>query len=263
MKIQFYLFGAILALNFIVITPLFKMNVQAEQVIMVDVMYFIPDKSEFILDDKERGIAVKKIVKEMGGNVWDVFEDKNALGGAALGAPGDNDFTTNSPLVYKLPVAVKAGEAGPWKMWARLNRTDDPNSFWWKASQDAKNWTPKEFNVDTHSWNNPAAPLKVPDKPPWFWFDGVGNPDLKPGDNYLMLSNRESGVPPNVNLIDVISIRNDGKQPTDEEAEKLLAEQYKGITSPIGISPVEEKEEQAISPGGKLTTTWGQMKGKY
>ncbi|MBM3235042.1 hypothetical protein FJZ31_01960 [Candidatus Poribacteria bacterium] len=257
MKIQFYPFGAILALTFIVITQLFKINVQAAQVIMVDVMYFIPDKSEFILDDEKRKNEVDDVIKRTNRNVWDVFEDENALGGAALGAPGDNDFATNFPLVYKLPVAIKAGEAGPWKMWARLNRTADPNSFFWKASQNAIKWMPPGFNIDTHGWNNPGAPLMVPDKPPWFWFDGVGNPEFQPGDNYLMLSNRESGVPPDVNLIDVISIRNDGKQPTDEEAEKLLAEQYKGIRSPF------EKIEESVSPGGKLTTTWGRMKGKY
>ncbi|HIE28294.1 TPA: hypothetical protein EYP66_13500 [Candidatus Poribacteria bacterium] len=257
MKVRFYLLGTILVLTSILAIRMFTMNVQADQVIMVDVMYFIPDKSEFILDDEKRKNAVDEVIKKTNGNVWDIFEDKNALGGTALGAPGDNDFGTNFPLVYKLPVAIKAGEGGPWKMWARLNRTADPNSFWWKASQNASKWTPPGFNIDTHGWNNPGAPLNIPDKPPWFWFDGIGNPDFKPGDNYLMLSNRESGVPPNVNLIDVISIRNDGKKPSDEEAEKLLAEQYKGIRSPF------EKVEESVSPGGKLTTTWGRLKGEY
>ena len=262
MKIRFYLFGATFILISMVTMQIFTIAVQADQVIMVDMMFFIPDKSEFILDDKEREQAVKKIIKQTNNNVWDIFEDKNALGGAALGAPGDNDFATTVPLVYKLPVAIKAGEAGPWKMWARLNRTADPNSFFWKASQDGKKWTPKGFNIDTHGWNNPGAPVMMPDKPPWFYFDGVGNPDFKPGDNYLMISCRESGVPPNVNLIDVISIRNDGNKPTDEESEKLLAEQYKGMTSPIGTVISGEEEKQAISPGGKLTTTWGRLKGE-
>jgi hypothetical protein len=229
---------------------------------MVDMMYFIPDESEFILDDEERKAEVDDVIKRTNRNVWDVFEDKNALGGTALGAPGDNDFATTFPLVYKLPVAIKAGEAGPWKMWARLNRKDDPNSFFWKVSQDAKNWTPKGFNIDTHGWNNPAV-AAIPDKAPWFYFDGIGNPEFKEGDNYLTISCRESGVPPNVNLIDVISIRNDGNKPTDEESEKLLAEQYKGIDSPIGKDPSGEKEKLAVSPGGKLTITWGWLKGKY
>ncbi|MBC8233196.1 hypothetical protein H8E77_26920 [bacterium] len=270
MKVKFYLFGAILALISIVITRTFTMDVLADQVIMVDVMFFIPDKSEFILDDEKRENEVDDAIKRTNRNVWDIFEDKNALGGAALGAPGDNDFATNFPLVYKLPVAIKDGEAGPWKMWARLNRTADPNSFFWKASQNAKKWIPHGFNIDTHGWNNPGG-VPIPDKAPWFYFDGLGNPEFQPGDNYLMLSCRESGVPPDVNLIDVISIRNDGNKPTDEESEKLLAEQYKGIECPIEIIlgeiiPVEEEveeEQQAISPGGKLTTTWGRMKGEY
>ena len=69
-----------------------------------------------------------------------------------------------------------------------------------------------------------------------------------------MLSCRESGIPPNVNLIDVISIRNDGNPPTDEESEKLLADQYKGIRSPLDNAP------ESVSPTGKLTTTWGRIK---
>ena len=59
-----------------------------------------------------------------------------------------------------------------------------------------------------------------------------------------------------MNLIDVISIRNDGNKPTDEESEKLLAEQYEGIASPF------EKIEggESVSTSGKLTTTWGRLK---
>jgi hypothetical protein len=243
---------------------LFTIAVQADQVIMVDVMFFIPEKSEFILDDDKRRDEVDDAIKRTNRNVWDIFEDKNALGGFALGAPGDNDFATTFPLVYKLPVAIKAGEAGPWKMWARLNRTADPNSFFWKAGQDGKKWNPAGFNIDTHGWNNPAA-APIPGKAPWFYFDGIGTPDFQPGDNYLMISCRESGVPPDVPLIDVISIRNDGAKPTDEESEKLLTEQYAGMESPVGIAPVgeveiEEKEEQAVSPGGKLAITWGRLK---
>ena len=254
MKRLLSLVGTIFVLIFVLIAQTPHMNVHADQVIMVDVMYCIPEKSEFILNKKEREVAVDKVIRLLNSNVWGIFEDKNALGGAALGAPGDNDFASNFPLVYKLPIPIKAGEGGPWKMWARLNRKDDPNSFWWRVGQDGQKWKPNAFNIDTHGWNNPGAPLMIPDKPPWFWFDGIGNPDFLPGDNYLMLSNRESGIPPNVNLIDVISIRNDGKQPSDEEAEKLLAEQYKDIRGPL------EKVEQSVSPSGKLTTTWGRLK---
>ncbi len=191
-------------------------------------------------------------------NVWDVFKDEKALGGIALGAPGDSNFDTNIPLVFKLPVAVKAGEAAKWKMWARLNRTADPNSFFWRVSQDTEKWKPGAFNIDTHGWNNPAA--TVPAKTPWFWFDGVGSPDFEEGDNYISVAARESGVPPNVNLIDVIMIRNDGQKPTDEEAEKLLAEQYAGVESPLGEAGEGLKEDQAVTPGGKLTITWGHLK---
>ena len=249
MRRSFYVFATISVL----ISQLLITNVFADQVIMLDVMFFDPDSSEFILDDKEREAAVTKAINQFKGNVWDIFEEENALGGTALGAPGDNDFASNFPLIYKLPVAIAAGEGGPWKMWARLNRTADPNSFWWRAGQDGKKWKPNAFNMDTHGWNNPGG-IPAPDKPPWFWFGGVGTPEFKEGDNYLMLSCRESGIPPNVNLIDVISIRNDGNPPTDEESEKLLADQYKGIRSPLDNAP------ESVSPTGKLTTTWGRIK---
>ena len=231
---------------------------------MLDLMYFIPEKSDFILDANDREDAVAKVKRDFIGNVWEVFKDKKALGGAALGAPGDNNFDSNFPLVCKLPVPVKAGEAGGWRMWARLNRIDDPNSFYWMVSPDAENWTPKALNVDTHGWNNPAGPLMTK-KPPWFWFAGNGSPALAEGDNYVMLAARESDIQ-NMPLIDVLSIRNDGKSPTDEEAEKLLAEQYKGLKSPLGaaalgeVEEIEEEEEKAVSPGGKLATMWGGMK---
>ena len=52
----------------------------------------------------------------------------------------------------------------------------------------------------------------------------------------------------------ILRIRNDGNQPTDEESEKLLVDQYKGIRSPLDDAP------ESVSPTGKLTTTWGRIK---
>lgn len=236
--------------------------VQAAQIIYIDPEFFEPGESKFILDAKKREDAVKEAVRNAVGNVWTLFTAKNALGGTAFGAPGDNDFNTNEPLVLRLPVDVKPGEAGPWKLWARLNKTEDPNSFYWRVSQDKKTWTPANFDINAAGWNNPPGfgggvnPLVIKGKEPWFWFDGVGAPELKSGINYLSLSNRESANSLDVlvlNLIDVLCARNDGKTPTDEEATALLQEQYKGWVSPLrgGLS---------VRPFGKLAVLWGAMK---
>ena len=59
--------------------------------------------------------------------------------------------------------------------------------------------------------------------------------------------------------VDVVMIRNDGEKPTDEDAEKLLAEQYDGVESPLANIGIPE-EDQAVEPGAKLTTVWGRVK---
>lgn len=238
------------------------------QVIFIDPEFFEPADSKFIIDEKKREEAIRDVQKRFIGNVWTVVENKNALGKTAFGAPGDNDFNTNEHLVIKLPVDVKAGEAGPWKLWARLVKTEDPNSFYWRISQDKKAWVPPNFVIDTAGWNNPPGfggavnPLIIKGKEPWFWFDGAGAPDLKPGVNYISLSNRESAlqIDASLNLIDVMCTRNDGKTPTDDEAIPLLAEQYKGKISPLKAAA--EPKAEAVEPQGKLTTTWGRMKNR-
>ena len=240
----------------IVFIGLSQLAVQADQIIMLDMAFFIPEKSEYILDEEEQEDAMAKAEKFIG-NTWGMFNDKNALGGFALGAPGDNNFDTNFPLVYKLPVDVKAGEGGSWKMWARLNKVDDPNSFYWQVGQDGEKWKPGAFNVDSHGWNNPAGQLAIPKKAPWFWFAGVGSPALEPGENFIAISGRESD-PFTFPMIDVVMIRNDGGKPTDEEAENLLAEQYDGIESPL--ENLGKEPDQAVDPGEKLTTVWGRVK---
>jgi hypothetical protein len=230
------------------------------QVICIDPEFFEPAESKFIIDQKKREEAIKDVQKRFVGNIWTVVEDKKALGGTAFGAPGDNDFNSNEHLVIKLPMDVKAGEAGPWKLWARLNKSEDPNSFYWRISQDKKTWVPPDFVIDAAGWNNPANPLLINGKEPWFWFDGVGAPNLKSGVNYLSLSCRESGlqIDAALNLIDVLCARNDGKNPTDDEAIPMLAEQYKDKVSPLKAGG--QVAAQAVKPGGKLTTSWGQIK---
>ncbi len=252
-----WIYTIVFAVISIVFMGLFQVEVQADQIIMLDMAFFIPEKSEYFLDVEEHEDAMARAMKFLG-NCWDMFADKNALGGFALGAPGDSNFDTNPPLVYKLPVDVKAGEGGSWKMWARLNRTADPNSFFWKASQDGEKWKPGAFNIDANGWNNPVGQIAIPKKAPWFWFSGVGTPALEPGVNYIMIAPRESD-PFNVPLIDVVMIRNDKGQPTDEEAEKLLAEQYAELESPLKDIGVPE-EDRAVDPGEKLTTVWGRVK---
>jgi len=87
-------------------------------------------------------------------------------------------------------------------------------------------------------------------KGPWFWYKGNGNPDLKNGKNFLNISPRESGLPPNNHAIDMISIRNDGNDPNDAEATPFVSDgKFLG-----------GGEDQAVDAKDKLTTTWGKIK---
>jgi hypothetical protein len=226
----------------------------AAQVIYIDMLDFIPDKGDFIKDEKERENKFKEVQRNFQGHVWRIIEDKDAIDGKAMDCPGDNDFLSFAELIYQFE--VNAGEQGPWAMWARLNRLPDPNSWFYRVSTDAKSWAPKDFNIDTAGWNNPpgfgqnpevlqfAKGTLVDAKGPWFWYKGAGAPDLKPGKNFLDISPRESGLPPNNHAIDMICIRNDGNDPTDDEA-KAFASKGQG---------------QAVSVKDKLTTTWGRVK---
>ena len=49
----------------------------AAQVIYIDILDFIPEKSEFILDEKEREAKFKEIQRAFVGHVWRIIEDKD------------------------------------------------------------------------------------------------------------------------------------------------------------------------------------------
>lgn len=226
----------------------------AAQVIYIDMLDFIPDKGDYIKDDKERENKFKEIQRAFVGHVWRIVEAKDALGDKAMDCPGDNDFNTFAELTYEFE--VKAGEKGPWAMWARLNRLPDPNSWFYRTSPDGKKWNPPNFDIGAAGWNNPPGFGQNPEvlqfakgtlgkaKGPWYWYKGTGSPDLKDGKNFLNISPRESGLPPNNHAIDMICIRNDGNDPTDDEATPFIS---KG-------------PGQAVSVKDKLATTWGQIK---
>jgi hypothetical protein len=230
----------------------------AAQVIYIDMLDFIPEQSQFILNPQEREAKFKEIERNFLGHVWRIVEAKDAIGDKAVDCPGDNDFNTFAELTYELE--VKAGEKGPWAVWARLNRLPDPNSWFYRTSPDGKKWEPANFDIGAAGWNNPpgfgqnpevlqfAKGTLVDAKGPWYWYKGTGNPNLKDGKNFLNISPRESGLPPNNHAIDMVCIRNDGNDPTDEEA------------APFASDGKFLKEELAVNARGKLTTTWGRIR---
>jgi len=68
-------------------------NSYADQAIYVDMLDFIPEKSEYILDDKERELKLKEVQRDFLGHVWRIVGDKDgakdALGDKAMDAPGE------------------------------------------------------------------------------------------------------------------------------------------------------------------------------
>jgi len=77
-------------------------NSYADQAIYVDMLDFIPEESEYILDDKERELKLKEVQRDFLGHVWRIVGDKDALGDKAMDAPGDNDFNSFIELTFEL-----------------------------------------------------------------------------------------------------------------------------------------------------------------
>ena len=224
----------------------------ADQIIYIDVADFIPGDSEF-------GVKVE-------GNEWVEVDDPDALDGQAFGSPGDNDYNgANTPgvpfLVYGFPVNIKAGESTAdgetWVPWARMRVPAGNNSFFWQVSTDKVSWMPAA-NDTPNRWNDDA----VNDSDVWYWQDNTtGNdagifPDIEVGSNYFRLGTRESD-PVTFPTIDVVCFRNDGKQPSDEEAQDYLRnvrprEPEKRLTPSVGTwgiiknSPMMYIEEQSV-----------------
>jgi len=226
------------------------------QVIYVGVWTFDPALSQF-------GVDVK-------GNTWVMAGDPGSINGTDYGAPGDNNAGNDGGepyLTIKFPDQVKAGEStADGKVWALWGRLYEPqalidatnyNSFFFRTSADAKNWTPAARADTSLRLNDPSAALFPDDingvdilftnqgkALPWWWQKHTANaqstidPVIAVGDNYVEIGVRESD-PTNFPRINVLCFRNDGKVPSDDEV-------------PQFITPVQ--------PAGKLAMTWGKIK---
>jgi len=233
----------------------------ADQVIYIEVSQFDPELSQF-------GVAIK-------GNEWIETPEDGAINETAFGGPGDNNHGNDGGepyLVIKVPIPVKAGEGtldgNKWAAWARLYvpeaiiTADGFNSFFLRTSADAKNWTPAARGDTALRWNDPGAmfPASINgvdllftderDRLPWFWQKHTANgqstidPVLEVGDNYIEIGIRESD-PINYPRIDVICLRNDGGQPSDQEALQDLK----------AVRPGKPEPQSGLSLG-----TWGAAK---
>lgn len=217
----------------------------ADQVIYIDVADFIPDDSQF-------GVDVK-------GNEWIEVADPDALDGQAFGGPGDSNYTADGGnpflvaepyLIIIFPEDVKQGESTAngktWVPWARMRVPSDQNSFYWQVSGDRPfDWKP-DIITNAVRWNNDA----VNGTNEWYWQDNLTgndggiNADIEVGVNYVRIGVRESD-PVTFPLIDVICFRNDGEQPSDEEAEQYVK----------AVRPQEPETKSTPNIG-----TWGAAK---
>lgn len=235
--------------------------IYADQVIYIEVSQFDPELSQF-------GMAIK-------GNTWTETPEDGAINGTTFGAPGDNNHGNDGGepyMVIKVPIPVENGEGTPdgntWAAWARLFEpealvtADQFNSFFLRTSTDAKDWTPAARGSTALRWNDPGAmfPNSINgvdvlftdegDELPWFWEKHSANgqstvdPVLEVGENYIEIGVRESD-PINYPRIDVICLRNDGGQPSDEEAMQYL-------------EPTRPGEPEQVS--GLSFGTWGTVK---
>ena len=195
---------------------------------------------------------------DVNGNKWQEINDAQGLFPVGMTAPGRNgtDGGDNRPwLVFKLPVAVKAGEATSdgktWNIWLHMRVSTDANSFYWQSSANAELWGPTPIDntlrVNDDAMNNTDV---------WAWTDNVtGNDGGKPvplvvGTNYIRIASRESKADaPGSPRFDAVCLRNYGgigiaNAPKDNE-----------VAAMINSTPVE--------PRGKLSTTWGELRATH
>jgi len=255
MKYGYHILASVISFLLCLVMGLYA---YADQIIYVGVWEFDRSLSQF-------GVEVK-------GNKWVQTREDGALSGVAFGGPGDNNHGSDGGepyLVVKLPEKVKAGESTAdgkkWAGWARLYEPeaivtlDQYNSFFFRMSADAKNWTPKTRGDTSLRWNDPGAMFpasinnvdllftNVKDRLPWFWEKHTANgqstidPVLAVGDNYIEIGIRESDAV-KYPRIEIVCLRNDNKKPSDDEVKLFLT---------------------AVQSTGKLTTSWGRMKSIY
>ncbi|MFC1718922.1 cohesin domain-containing protein, partial [Candidatus Poribacteria bacterium] len=220
------------------------MSAYADQVIYIDVADFIPGDSQF-------GVAVK-------GNEWVEVDDPDALDGQAFGGPGDNNYSADGGnpfrvaepyLIIEFPEDVKPGESTAdgkvWVPWARMRVPADFNSFYWQVSADKVRWEPAII-TNAVRWNDDGRNGSNE----WYWQDNITgndggiNADIETGVNYVRIGVRESD-PVLFPLIDVVCFRNDGEQPSDDEAEQHLKT----------VRPREPEQQSGSGLG-----TWGMIK---
>ncbi len=220
------------------------LSTYADQVIYIDVADFIPGDSQF-------GVAVK-------GNEWVEIDDPDALDGQAFGGPGDNNYSADGGnpfrvaepyLIIEFPEDVKPGESTAdgkvWVPWARMRVPADFNSFYWQVSADKVSWEPAII-TNAVRWNDDGRNGSNE----WYWQDNITgndggiNADIETGVNYVRIGVRESD-PVLFPLIDVVCFRNDGEQPSDDEAEQRLKT----------VRPREPEQQSGSGLG-----TWGTIK---
>jgi len=195
----------------VILTCLFIVCSVNAFVYFVEAENFDPDKSEPVV----------------GGCVWQAVTDRNASNESYMQYTGAHAGATTS-LLYPIPKVTD--NAGQWKVWVKCLMPDGgSNSYFFYVSTDGGNkWGPQET----------AGGAEGPD---WVWQGWVLSTPLEKGDdNVLKISEREDAK------ADVICIRNDGLNPTDEEYEKWLEE--------------HKDSENAVEPDHKIAITWGRAK---
>ena len=166
------------------------------------------------------------------GGVWSEKKDK------AVFVFSDNymEYTgphagANTSLIYPIPII--GDTSGQWKVWVRCLMPDGGSDsyFFYVSNDDGKTWGPQQT---AHGSGQ---------SPDWKWENWVLDTKLKKGSgNVLRIAERETA------RADVVCMRDDGQNCTDEDCAQWFKENKSG------------QPKIAVQPFRKLATTWGQLK---
>ena len=176
-----------------------------------------------------------KSVLVAGGGTWKIVTQK------AVFVFSDNymEYTgphsgANTSLIYPIPII--GDTSGQWKVWVRCLTPDGGSDsyFFYVSNDDGKTWGPQQT---AHGSGQ---------SPDWKWENWVLDTKLKKGSgNMLRIAERETA------RADVVCMRDDGQNCTDEDCAQWFKENKSG------------QPKLAVQPLHKLAITWGYTKSLY
>jgi len=165
---------------------------------------------------------------------------EGAFGDAVVNVSGNDSIW----LLYNFDTSEVDGQAGTWYIWCREINPSNQSEFLWVMGDDGDEipTVKPTFEIDDD------RVFDADTGPPWAWDRGNREgerKELREGENTMMIWYRQG----NTTALRDVFVWTDNPDYTPADIDYIEAEE-------IGI------EQESVKPTGKLTTTWGEIKGK-